>query len=238
MIGRVARTAAMLLLTLACAAAAYLSGLATGSEEFPSRVMAWWGRWVIRAAGCRVRAEGAERLPAGGAVLVANHESYLDIPLLLVALGGRVKFVAKRELSRVPLFGPAMRRAGNLFVDRDDPRGAAAAMREAVERIGRGERLIVFPEGTRGDGGRIGEFRPGAFFMARRTGAPLVPVALDGGAWALPRGAFLVRSAQLRVAVLDPMSAAGAGREEIAAQARRRIAEAREELRRRGTAPM
>lgn len=224
---RVLRTAGMGLLTLACSVAAFASGVATRSESVPSRVMAWWGRSLIRMAGCRVRVEGAEALPEAGAVLVSNHQSYLDIPLLLSALGGKVKFVAKRELGAIPLFGPAMVRAGNLLVDRDDPREAVVAVREAVERIGRGERIVVFPEGTRSADGSIGEFRPGAFFIARKSGARVFPVLIDGGARAMPRGALLVRPADMTVRVLPPVEPTAGSREEIAEETRRRIVSAR-----------
>lgn len=225
---RVLRTTGMIILTLLCSVAALATGVATRSERFPSRVMAWWGRQLIRMAGCRVRVEGAERLPEAGVVLVANHQSYLDIPLLLSALGGKVKFLAKRELGRIPLFGPGMVRAGNLLVDRDDPREAVSAMREAVERIGRGERLVVFPEGTRSADGTIGEFRPGAFFIARKSGAPVFPVLIDGGVRALPRGSLLVRPSELTVRVLPPVAPSAGSREEIAEETRRRILFARD----------
>lgn len=223
---RIVRTAAMGFLTFLCAVAALAAGAVTRSERIPSRVMAWWGRALVRTAGCRVRVEGAGRLPEAGAVLVANHQSYLDIPLLLAALGGRVKFVAKRELGKIPLFGPAMVRAGNLLVDRDDPREAVSAVREAVERIGRGERIVVFPEGTRSADGTIGAFRPGAFFIARRAGAPLVPVRIDGSARAMPRGTLLVCPAEMSVLVLPPVSPESGSREELAEEARRRIVSA------------
>jgi len=226
-IGRVVRTAAMLLLTALCSVAALLSGVVTRSERLPSRVMAWWGRRLLRLAGCRVRVQGARALPPSGAVVVANHESYLDIPLVLYALGERVRFVAKRELGRIPVFGPAMRRAGNVFVDREDARGAAAALREAVARIGRGEWLVLFPEGTRSADGTIGAFRPGAFFVAARAGAPLVPVLLEGGARALPRGALLVRPSDLAVRILEPLAPGAHRREDLAEEVRRRLLGAR-----------
>ena len=121
-----------------------------------------------------------------------------------------------------------MVRAGNLLVDRDEPREAVAAVREAVERIARGERIVVFPEGTRSADGSIGEFRPGAFFIARKSGARVFPVLIDGGARAMPRGALLVRPADMTVRVLPPVEPAAGSREEIAEETRRRILSARD----------
>jgi 1-acyl-sn-glycerol-3-phosphate acyltransferase len=171
-----------------------------------------------------------ERLPPGGAVLVANHQSVVDIPLLLSAFRRPVKFLAKRELGEIPLFGKAMAAAGNLFVDREDPRDAVQMLREAAARVRCGGLIAVFPEGTRSADGSIGEFKPGAFYLAQRSGAPVVPVYIDGGNRALPKGTFRFRPADLLVRVLPPLTAAegaGGAKERISASVRERIVQER-----------
>ena len=226
MIRAALRTAAILVITASCSVAALVAGAFTGRERAPAAVMSWWGRTLIRLGGWTVRVEGLANLPHGGAVVASNHQSLLDIPLLVSALGREVRFLAKRELARVPVFGPAMARAGNLFVDREDPRDAVRLVREAVPRMERGELIVVFPEGTRSADGTLGAFREGAFFLAQKTGAPLVPVLVDGGRRAMPKGSLFVRAAALSVRVMPPLPAAGRGgqsREEMAASARRAI---------------
>ncbi len=226
MIGGVLRSAAVMALTGGASLAAFLAGSAGPGEPAASRVMGWWGKTFIRLGGWNVRVEGMETLPSGGAVLVSNHQSLVDIPLLLSAFPRPVRFLAKRELGEIPLFGKAMAAAGNIFIDRDDPRNAVQMLRNAAARLSDGQLLAVFPEGRRSRDGSVGEFKPGAFYLARKTGAPVVPVYIDGGFQALPKGALRFRPARLAVRVLPPLLAAegaGGSMERIAEAARERI---------------
>jgi 1-acyl-sn-glycerol-3-phosphate acyltransferase len=223
------RSLSILILTAGCSLATLVAGRVFRGPA-PERVMGWWGRAFVRLGGFRVRVEGMERLPPGGAVLVANHQSVVDIPLLLSAFRRPVKFLAKRELGEIPLFGKAMAAAGNLFVDREDPRDAVQMLREAAARVRCGGLIAVFPEGTRSADGSIGEFKPGAFYLAQRSGAPVVPVYIDGGNRALPKGTFRFRPADLLVRVLPPLTAAegaGGAKERISASVRERIVQER-----------
>ncbi len=227
-----ARSVAILFVTLAGSIGAFVTGALGFPAGGAAKVMGWWGRRFIRAGGWRVRVEGLERLPAGGTILVSNHQSLVDIPLFLSAFPKEIKFLAKRELGKIPLFGKAMAYAGNLFIDREDPRGFVQLMHEAVRRIRQGEVVVVFPEGTRSADGTIGEFKEGAFYIARKAGVPVFPVYIDGGQRALPKGTLVPRPADLVVRVLEPLSVGpGASLADggIAEDARRRILSARSE---------
>ena len=220
------RSLAIVLLTAGSSVAAYLADRLLPGGNRAERVMAWWGRTFVRLGGWTTRVEGVGNLPPGGAVLVANHQSAADIPLLLSAFPRPVGFLAKRELGEIPLFGKAMAAAGNLFVDREDPRDAVRMLREAGARLRDGRLIVVFPEGTRSGDGSIGEFRPGAFYLAQKSGAPVVPVYIDGGYRAIPKGSLRVRPAELLVRVLPPLTAgegAGGSKERIAAAVRARL---------------
>ena len=219
------RSLVLLILTVESTLAAILAGLLFPGVR-AGRVMRWWGRAFVRAGGWNLRVEGIGNLPPGGAVLVANHQSIVDIPMLLAAFPRPVWFLAKRELGEIFLFGAAMAAAGNLFIDRDDPRDAVRMLREAGGRLRDGQLMVVFPEGTRSGDGSIGEFRPGAFYLAQKSGAPVVPVFIDGGCRAIPKGSLRVRPAELLVRVLPPLSAeegAGGPKERIAASVRARL---------------
>jgi len=174
------KSAGILFLTLVSALGTSVAGILTGADRVPSAIMRWWGKGFIRIGGWKVFVEGLEHLPAGGAILASNHQSLVDIPLFIAALPREVRFLAKRELGRIPLFGHAMARAGNLFIDREDPRDAVHLVRKVTDRIERGQMVVVFPEGTRSRDGTIGAFKPGAFYLARKTGFPLLPVLLEG----------------------------------------------------------
>ena len=220
------RSLILVLLTAGSSLAAILAGRLFPREDRAGRVMGWWGRAFVRLGGWKLRVEGMENLPPGGAVLVSNHQSVVDIPMLLSAFPRPVRFLAKRELGGILLLGKAMAAAENLFIDREDPRDAVRMLREAGARLRDGRLVVVFPEGTRSGDGSIGEFRPGAFYLAQKSGAPVVPVYIDGGYRAIPKGGFRVRSAELLVRVLPPLSpgeGAGGSKERIAAAVRARI---------------
>jgi len=220
------RSAVIVLLTAGCSVAALLAKTLGGRETTASRIMCWWANVFIRLGGWSVRVEGMEHLPPGGALLVSNHQSLVDIPLLLFAFARPVRVLAKRELGKIPLLGKAMGVAGTLFIDRNDPKDAVRVFRNASARLSAGELVSFFPEGRRTTDGTIGEFKAGAFQLARMTGAPLVPVHIDGGFRALPRSARRFRPARLVVRVLPPLSSAersGETKERIAEIVRERI---------------
>jgi 1-acyl-sn-glycerol-3-phosphate acyltransferase len=220
------RSLILILLTVGSSVASILADRLLPGGNRAERVMGWWGRAFVRLGGWTVRVEGMENLPSCGAVLVANHQSIVDIPMLLSAFPRPVRFLAKRELGEIPLFGKAMAAAGNLFIDRDDPRNAVRMLRDVGARLRDGRLVVVFPEGTRSGDGSIGEFRPGAFYLAQKSGAPVVPVYIGGGRIALPKGSLRVRPADLLVRVLPPLSpeeGAGGSKEQIAESVRSRL---------------
>jgi 1-acyl-sn-glycerol-3-phosphate acyltransferase len=186
----VLRSLILVLLTAVSSVAAFLAGRLHPGGDRAERVMGWWGRAFVRSGGWKLRVEGMENLPSGGAVLVANHQSVVDIPMLLAAFPRPVGFLAKRELGEIPLFGKAMAAAGNLFVDRDDPRDAVRMLREAGARLRDGRLVVVFPEGTRRGDGSIGEFQLGPSISRRSPGRPSSRSTSTAGTGRSPRGAF------------------------------------------------
>jgi 1-acyl-sn-glycerol-3-phosphate acyltransferase len=140
----------------------------------------------------RPRRRGFEGLPRrGGALLCANHQSWLDIPLIGTSLWRPVRFVARHTLGKQPLLALIMRRCGAILIQR----GAAdkAALKAIEAALSRGELVAIFPEGTRTRDGSVGPFRGGALVAARRAGVPLVPIGIRGSHRAWPRGQRLPR---------------------------------------------
>jgi 1-acyl-sn-glycerol-3-phosphate acyltransferase len=169
-----------------------------------------WGRWSLAGAGLPLDVQGLERVPPGGPVVfAANHSSLFDILVLYAILPGSVRFVAKQELARIPFFGPAMVRAGNIVIDRVHPRAAHEAYRRAAElMIARGVSAIVFPEGTRSRTGDLLPFKSMPFGLAIAAGVPVVPVYVHNTFEIPPRGRRL-RRLPIRVRVGDPIATAG-----------------------------
>lgn len=168
-----------------------------------------WAGLMLRVAGARLEVEGLENLePGRGQILVANHQSMLDIWALMAGVPVSLRFVAKAELSKIPVFARACRVAGHVFIDRGEATQARAAIRAAGERIrDEGLTLVLFPEGTRSLDGRVGRFRRGSFALAIESQAHLVPVAIDGTVRVFPKGAKTLRPGvvHIRIAPAIPL---------------------------------
>lgn len=147
-----------------------------------------WARMVARGAGIRVRAYGTWRLdPRGTYLLMANHQSHVDIVALFLALPMVPGFVAKAELRKIPIFGRAMQTGGHVFIDRTHRDKAFEAIAEAARDVREGGSIVVFPEGTRSSKREVLPFKKGGFHLAKQAGVPVVPVGIRGTASILPK---------------------------------------------------
>ncbi len=164
-------------------------------------------RAVFRCSGVPVSVTGLERLPEGHSVVVANHASYVDGPLLKGFLPARYSFVIKGEMRDMPIVHFLLRRGGSRFVERYAAAGSARDARRIVMAAQGGESLAFFPEGTFRAPPGIGRFRPGAFVAAARGNLPVVPVAITGTRQMLPAGRRLPRPCRLHIEILDPIAA-------------------------------
>lgn len=153
----------------------------------------------------RLEARGREHVPREGALLlVSNHVSVLDPPLVGGAAPRKLYFLAKEELFRIPLFGRLIHAVNARPVRRDG--SDSRALKSTLRLLGEGKAILIFPEGTRGRGnGRLGEGKPGAGMLAVMSGAAVVPVYVSGTDRALPRGATLPRPAKVRVRFGPPL---------------------------------
>jgi len=154
----------------------------------------------------RGRVSGRRNVPMQGSlVVVANHGSHLDPPLLGHALGRPVAFMAKEELFRVPLLGPLIRALAAYPVKR----GASdrEAIRTATARLNEGWATGVFLDGTRQADGRINQPMPGAALLAARSGSPLLPVAIINSHRALGTGQSMPRLVPIQIRIGEPVPA-------------------------------
>ncbi len=174
-------------------------------------------RSFLKLAGIPLVVRGLARLPQGGAVLVANHASYLDGLVLLAALPRKLAFVAKEELARSPIAGPFLRRLGAVFVRRGragELEGELARIREA---LGGDRLLVVFPEGTFDRAPGLLPFHLGGFRVAAELRAPVVPVTIRGTRAILRAWQWLPQRGAVEIAVLEALTPEGRGFSEILA---------------------
>jgi 1-acyl-sn-glycerol-3-phosphate acyltransferase len=185
-----------------------------------------WAASILLIGGTRMRVLGRENLErARACIFVANHASYLDIPILLAHLPRGVRFLAKASLFHVPFVGWYLRRTGHLPV-RGGPRADARRLLQAVRYARAGHSLVVFPEGGRSLTGELQEFRHGVFLAALKSGVAIVPLTLVGTRRILPRYGWHWRPGRVTLVVGEPLETAGKRRDELAAvvdEVRRRI---------------
>jgi len=184
--------------------------------------LATWTTLAPLIARLRLIIEGEEHLWSDRpAVFVFNHQSAMDVLIVARLLREDIVGIAKKEVQRQPFLGPALTFAGTVFVDRDDVGDPKKALQPAVAALRDGRSVAIAPEGTRSRDGRLGEFKRGAFHLAREAGVPIVPVVIHNAPDALPNGSMVVRPAEVKVTVLPPVSTDGWTRRSIAPQTRR-----------------
>ena len=175
-----------------------------------------WCRLIALTIGVRVRVLGEENLaPHETYVYMANHASLVDIPALFVGLPYQFRIMAKKELFYVPFLGWHLWAAGNFAVDRSRPSGTARSLLGVIEGVRGGKSLAVFPEGMRSADGRLQQFKAGAFKIAVRAGVPIVPVAIRGTHYILPKGSLAPRPGRVDVIIGRPIETRACGDERI-----------------------
>jgi 1-acyl-sn-glycerol-3-phosphate acyltransferase len=186
---------------------ALLVGMLTGGRHWPLRMAArYWAPGLLHGAGARLEVEGLERVDwSQPHVIAANHQSMIDVCALFRALPVPVRFVLKQELAQVPFVGAYARAMGMVFIERASARRSAQRLHAAVGIVRAGACLCAFPEGTRSRDGRVGPFKGGVFQVAIESGAPVLPVAIEGSGAVLPAVGFRVRPGAIVLRIGEPL---------------------------------
>lgn len=187
--------------------------LRIGSGHFYDGASKLWARWILRSSGVPLTVIGAEKVPTDRPeIFVSNHQSWFDV----LALGGwvpkRARFVAKKELENIPVFGTAWKSAGHISIDRGDRKSAI----DSLDRAGRllredNSSVVIFAEGTRSATGKLLPFKKGAFMLALHSGVDIVPVAITGTREVMPKGKWRIRKHPITVRFGDPIHTADFG---------------------------
>ncbi|MEN9347674.1 MAG: 1-acyl-sn-glycerol-3-phosphate acyltransferase [Bacteroidota bacterium] len=188
-----------------------------------------WSPLICLLSGVRLTVEGLEHVDHQTAhIYVANHESQMDITVIVRAVTLPLFFVAKKELAKVPVLGWYISAMNMIFIDRKDREKAMESMRKATERIKAGLNVITFPEGTRSKTGELMVFKKGSFVIAKDGEVGIIPIAIKGTRAVLPSGAFLLKPGKVTVKIgrpIHPSEFKDLTSEQLAELARTRIAE-------------
>ena len=159
-----------------------------------------------RLAGVRIEIRGSEHLqPGRNYIFMSNHVSNLDAPVLIPVIPGRCSVLVKKELFRIPILGTGMKVADLVPVDRSNREAAIESVNAAVRVLQQGLHMLIFPEGTRSEDGRLLPFKKGPFHLAMESGVPIVPVTLLGTFESWPKKRFALRAGTVTVLFHPPL---------------------------------
>jgi 1-acyl-sn-glycerol-3-phosphate acyltransferase len=195
------------LLTLLWSVPVLLFSFFDPHAERSAQCIRLWARCVLWVCGITLHVQGRERLdPTRAYLFMANHQSNVDIPVLMAAFATlQVRWVSKREVRKVPVIGLCMARTHQVLVDRESPTQAIAVIRQVRALLAAGISVIFFPEGTRTRDGRLQEFKPGGFAVAVEAGVPVVPITVNGSRAIWPPGGLDLRPGPVEVEFSEPI---------------------------------
>lgn len=190
------------------AVVSYVASFFDANGNLAHRCITQWARTSLALAGLRVHIEGQERLdPRSTYIFMPNHASFLDTLLAFAYIPYDFRNIIKEEVFSIPLLGLALRRSGQIPIDRENPWKALNSLKQAANLLKQGVSIVVFPEGTRTPNGEIQEFKTVLFILPIRSRIPVVPVLIEGTFHALKRGSVLLNPVPLKLTFHDPIPA-------------------------------
>jgi len=204
-----------LLVTLGVAITAFMSFWSMVFSVFPEadnrihKVASLWARILLLLCNTKVKIIGEENLLRGKPqILMANHQSDFDILITLAFIKVQFRWIAKKELFAIPIFGAAMRSAGYIEIDRTNREKARQSLDEAAISVRKGKSIMTFPEGTRSRDGEIKPFKHGVFYLAIKSGVPIVPVSIIGSGQIMPKRSLRIKPGRITLVIGHPVEVA------------------------------
>jgi len=201
-----------LLVTLGVAVTAFFSFWAVvfsffdNAENNVHKVANLWAKVLLFLCATKVEVIGGQNIMRmKPQVLMANHQSDFDILITLAYVPGQFRWIAKKELFAIPVFGQAMKSAGYIEIDRQDHEKALQSLDLAALRIRQGKSVMTFPEGTRSRNGEIKPFKQGTFYLAIQSGAPVVPISIIGSGEIMPKRSLRIKPGRIKLVIDKPI---------------------------------
>lgn len=200
----------VVLATIVMATVTIVVALFSRNGNAPHLVARAWARSILFVSGIHVHVNGLENLNVDGScILMPNHQSNFDIPVLLGCLPIQFRWLAKSELFKIPIFGRGMRGCGYISIDRSNRKSAFQSLAEAAAKIRNGVSVLIFPEGTRSRDGRILPFKKGGFVLSVDAGVPIVPIVIFNTWSIMPKDRLRIRTQSVRMDILTPIPTSG-----------------------------
>ncbi len=194
-----------------------VSALLVKPGKFSYFIMKMWNKTVAKLMGLRFSLSGVENLDTSKSYIITpNHQGLADILAIVSTLPVRFRWVVKRELFKIPVWGLALWATGAIPIDRSNSATAIARLnKEKDEKLKDGWSVVIYPEGTRTPDGNLKDFKKGAFMMAVQTGIPILPVVCNGAFKVLPKKTLAFRPGHIELNICPPILTQGLSEKDV-----------------------
>lgn len=189
---------------------AFIFPIVSPGENKSHKIANIWARILLTLTNTKVRVIGAENvLSQEPGVYMSNHQSDIDILILLAHVPGQFRWIVKKELFQIPVFGAAMKKAGYIEIDRQHHERAMISLDAAARKISEGKSVMSFPEGTRSKDGMVKPFKQGMFHLAIKSGVPIVPISIIGAHEIMPKRSLMIKPGKVTIVIDKPIDVKG-----------------------------
>lgn len=192
--------------TIVCSIVAIIIGIFGPYSKAANGLVRYWAKGLINLSGIKLEITGQDKIVGQPpSVYISNHQSLFDILAVVISIPGTARFIAKKELFRIPIFAQGLKLIGTIKIDRGNSAKARETINEAIQIIKRGVSVIIFPEGTRSKDGKIKPFKKGGFVLATQGKIPIVPLVISGSLHIMAKQNMRLRKGKIKVEFLDPI---------------------------------
>lgn len=170
----------------------------------------FWTNSILFSAGVKLKIEGLQKIDKTKSyIFIGNHQSHFDVLSVFSAIPLTARFMTKKELFKIPVFGWSLYASGTIRIDRSNRDRAIESINNALDRIRKGLSLVVFPEGTRSEDGKIHAFKKGGFVLAIKGEIPIIPVSVSGSRFILRKHSYRIHPGEIKIVISDPINTKG-----------------------------
>jgi 1-acyl-sn-glycerol-3-phosphate acyltransferase len=187
-----------------------VAGMFSRTGNLAFSISKLWAYIMLAVSFVRTEIRNIDKIHKGTSyIIISNHQSHYDIITLVTTLGIQYRWIIKKEILKLPIFGYALYASRNIFIDRSNTASAIESINRGFERLPKGVSVMVFAEGTRSPDGQIHEFKKAGFVMAFQRKIPILPVTINGSRRVMRKGSFTVNPGKIQVVIGDPIDTSG-----------------------------
>jgi 1-acyl-sn-glycerol-3-phosphate acyltransferase len=187
-----------------------VAGLLSRTGNLAFSISKLWAYTMLAVSFVRTEIKNKNKILKGTPyIIISNHQSHYDIIALVTRLGIQFRWIIKKEILKLPIFGYALYASRNIFIDRSNTARAIESINKGIDRLPKGVSVMVFAEGTRSPDGQIHEFKKGGFVTAVRRKIPILPVTVNGSRRVMRKGSFTLKPGKIQIVIGDPIDTSG-----------------------------